>query len=355
MHPSLVRLGWDETVASQFHPYEARSLVPGRVIAQHRGAWVVALPGGERWAEISGRLGHEATDPGELPATGDWVALQSPPGEGRAVIHAVLPRRTRISRKVAGFRTDEQVLAANVDCAFLTVALNLDRLANRLERYLAIGWESGAEPVVVLTKSDLCPDVSSAVGEVEAISFGTPILVTSAETGEGIEDLAGVLRPARTGALLGPSGVGKSSLINRLCENSARDVGTIREQDARGRHTTTARELILLPGGGALVDTPGLREIQLWDGGGVERSFEDVARLGSACRFRDCRHEREPGCAVLAALEDGSLDSSRLQRYRKISRELEFLERKKDRRGAAGEKQRWKKIARASRERARPN
>lgn len=353
MHPTLVRLGWDQTIASLFDGYAG--LEPARVIAQHRGAYVVGAASGEMWAEPSGRLRHDAGGPEDLPATGDWVALRRSPGGDRGVIDAVLPRRTKISRKVAGFRTDEQVLAANVDVAFLAAALDLERIVNRLERYLVLAFQSGAEPVIVLTKSDLSADVATIVSEVEAVSFGVPIVVTSAETGEGLNELADHLRPDRTGVLLGHSGVGKSSLINKLCEDAVQEVRAIRAHDGRGRHTTAARELVLLPGGGALIDTPGLREIQLWDGVGVGRSFEDVADIASACRFRDCRHEREPGCAVLAAVEDGSLDASRLDRFRRIARELAFLERKKDRRAALNESRRWKTITRAMRERPRPD
>jgi ribosome biogenesis GTPase len=343
---NLAGLGWSPFFAEAFAPYAVDGLVPGRVAVQHRGAYVVHTEAGELPAEVTGRLRHEAAGAADLPAVGDWVAARQ--GDP-LLIHAVLPRRTKFSRKAAGAETEEQVVAANVDVVFLVSALAGDLNARRLERYLALGWESGAEPAVVLTKADLCEDVTAALAEIEGIALGVPVHAVSNLTGEGLDELGPYFAGGRTIAVLGSSGVGKSTLINRLAGRDLQAVAEVRA-DGRGRHTTTRRELVPLPGGGLVLDTPGMRELALWDAsGGVEGVFEDVGVLAARCRFPDCAHETEPGCAVRAALEDGSLDAERLASYRKLEGELRHLELKTDKRARSEERKKWRRFTRSQR------
>jgi ribosome biogenesis GTPase len=348
MSYELATLGWSPSRAEEFIPHAAAGCMPARVAAQHRGGYVVYAESGERPAEVAGQLRHAALSPADLPAVGDWVAVREAPGADAATIHALLPRRTVFSRKAAGEAT-EQVVAANVDVVFLVSALGPDLNVRRLERYLAAGWDSGADPVVVLNKSDLADDLAGATAEVEAAAFGVPIHVVSAADGTGLDGLARHLEGNRTAALLGSSGVGKSSLVNRLVGSERQDVAALRA-DGRGRHTTTYRELIPLPGGGLLLDTPGMRELGLWDAGdGVEQTFADVGELAAECRFGDCAHQGEPGCAVLAAVADGRLAAERLESYRKLLRELHHLEVKGDPRAQAEARKRRRSFARSLR------
>ena len=298
---------------------------------QQRGAYHLATPAGEMTAQLSGRFAHEALE-GDYPVAGDWVAAALRPDEGSATIHAVLPRRSAFTRKAAGpGRPTGQVVAANVEMAFLVTSLNADLNARRVERYLATAWESGAAPVVVLTKADLCDDRDGPLAEIEAVALDVPVHVVSAVTGEGVEALRDCFAPGQTAVLLGSSGVGKSSLVNALAGTELMATGGIREDDARGRHTTTHRELVLLPNGRLVLDTPGMRELGLWDAGdGVAAAFADIEALAAACRFADCQHEAEPGCAVRAALDDGSLDPERWRSWGKLQRELAHLDRKED-------------------------
>lgn len=327
----LARLGWDAGWAAELRELDDRELRPGRIGTEHRGAYVLLTGEGEQWAAPTGRLRLDHREGrGELPAVGDWVAYAPAEGDGRAVVRAVLPRRTKFSRKAAWQETREQVLAANVDVVFLTQALPDDLNLRRLERYLATGWESGAEPVVLLTKADLAGDVEAAVAAVEAIAFGVPVHAVSARTGSGLDAIRSHLAASRTAVLLGSSGVGKSTIVNALLGADEIETQATRG-DGRGRHTTTRRELHLLPGGGIVLDTPGIRELQLWDAEqGLEEAFEDVEELAARCRFGDCAHEREPGCAVRAALESGALPAERWQSYRKLQRELEALAARQD-------------------------
>jgi ribosome biogenesis GTPase / thiamine phosphate phosphatase len=344
----LTALGWSPSRAEEFIPHAAAGCVPARVAAQHRGGYVVYAESGERPAEVAGQLRHAALGPADLPAVGDWVAVRDAPGADAGTILAVLPRRTVFSRKAAG-EAVEQVVAANVDVVFLVSALGPDLNVRRLERYLAAGWDSGAEPVVVLNKSDLADDLPGATAAVEAVAFGVPVHVVSAADGTGLDGLARHLEGNRTGALLGSSGVGKSSLVNRLVGSERQDVAGLRD-DGRGRHTTTYRELIPLPGGGLVLDTPGMRELGLWEAGdGVDQTFADVAELAARCRFADCAHGGEPGCAVLAAVEDGRLPAERLESYRKLLREVRHLELKADPRARAEERKRRRRFARSRR------
>jgi ribosome biogenesis GTPase len=345
LRSTLERLGFGPQFATAFEEHEAEGLAPARVAVQHRGAYVLYAEAGELPAEPSGRLRHD----GVLPVSGDWVAYSANPGGAPATIHAVLPRRTAVSRKVAWAAVEEQVLAANIDVVFLVAALNGDLNLRRLERYLATAWESGAEPVIILSKSDLCEQVPERIAEVEAIALGVPVHAISCVTGDGIAELRPYFAGNRTGALLGSSGVGKSTLINRLVGDDAIATQELRS-DGRGRHTTTTRELVLLPGGGLVLDTPGMRELQLWDvGEGLGTAFGDVEALAEQCRFGDCSHEREPGCAIQRALADGTLDPARWESYLKLQRELRALELKQDKRAKSDERKRWRRHSRARR------
>lgn len=346
----LETYGWSDALQSDFAPHAAEGLVAGRVIVQQRGLYGLVTAAGEARAEISGRLARDA-EAGGYPAVGDWVAADPPLG-GMAIIHHVLRRRTAFVRKASGREGRPQVVAANVDTAFLTASLNADLNPRRLERYLASAWQSGAAPVVVLTKADLCPDVEAAVAGVEAIALGAPVHPLSSLTGEGLETLRAYLAPGKTVVMVGSSGAGKSTLANVLLGAERMATGAIREDDARGRHTTSHRELILLPGGGLLLDTPGMRELALWDSDeGVAATFEDVEAIAEACKFRDCGHTNEPGCAVQAALRDGELDESRWRSFQKLSRELAHLESREDPALRAAERRKWVNIAKANRAR----
>jgi ribosome biogenesis GTPase len=351
---ALQDLGWTDSHTTDFEPHARAGHVPARVATQHRGGYVLFSELGELRAETAGRLAHEAVGAGDLPAVGDWVAAAARADEGAATIHAVLPRRTSFSRKVALSASQEQVLAANVDAVFLVMSLNEDFNLRRLERYLATAWESGAQPVIVLTKTDLCPEYELRVLEVEAIAFGVPVHAISNLTGERLELVRAHLAPGRTIALLGSSGVGKSTLVNTLAGRELLATQPIREDDGEGRHTTSHRQLVLLPDGGLVLDTPGLRELQLWESSdGLSETFGDVEELAAQCRFSDCAHRTEPGCAVQAALEDGTLPFGRWASYKKLQRELAHLERRLDKRLQAEERKRWAKAGAAGKARAR--
>jgi ribosome biogenesis GTPase len=344
--PALEELGWDAVWASAFEQLQDDNLMPARVAAQHRGAYVVWTADGEQRTRAAGRLFYEHEVGGAVPAVGDWVTL-APPG----TITNLFPRRSAFVRKRAGFGSDEQVLAANVDVALLLAGLDDDFSLRRLERYITTAWDSGAQPVVVLTKTDLCADVFDAVLAVESVAIGVPVLPVSNVTGEGIESLDDHLQPGRTAVLLGSSGVGKSTLLNRLAGSELMLTAEI-AADGTGRHTTTHRELVLLPSGALVIDTPGLRELQFWEGD-VSAAFEDIEALAAECRFRDCAHASEPGCAVLAAVADGRLELDRLRSWRKFQRELEAIAARTDRRLRIARKKRWKQIASVARQRPR--
>jgi ribosome biogenesis GTPase / thiamine phosphate phosphatase len=338
---SLIRLGWTPERETEFEPHRAEGLVPARVAVEHRSAYVLYGETGELRAELAGRLRHEEM----WPAVGDWVALREP-----KTIAALLPRRTVFSRKEPWLAAKEQVLAANADVVFVTMAMTpADFKPRRLERYLATAWESGAQPAIVLTKPDLSPDAAAAVLEVEAVAFGVPIHVVNGLSGEGVAELSTYLEGNRTVALLGSSGVGKSTIVNHLAGNDVMATSAL-GADGRGRHTTRHRELLPLPGGGLVLDTPGLRELQLWDvGAGLEQTFDDVVAFAANCRFGDCSHEGEPGCAVQQAIADGSLPRERYESWLKLQRELGRLERRLDARARSEHSQQIRKEARQRR------
>ena len=327
--------GWSDAWNAKFATHAAAGLVPGRVVLEHNHVYRVATAGGEWLAETAGRVKHEASERRDLPAVGDWVAVRPGERHGRALIRAVLPRQSWFARKAAGREAREQVLAANVDIVFLVAALDAPPKPRSLERYLLLARQSGAAPVVVLNKADvLAPEArDEAVATLRAVAGDAPIESIIARTGDGIDRLRRWLTEGKTVALLGPSGAGKSTIVNALVGESRLPTGEVREIDNRGRHTSVHRQLVLVPTGGLLIDTPGLRELQLWDAGAsVADIFADIAALGESCRFRDCRHDREPGCAVRAAVEAGELPAARLESFLKLEREREALEKRRDER-----------------------
>ncbi len=350
MTPPLASLGFTPELAAAFEPFARDGLVPGRLLSGHQRLLRVGTAEGELLAEVAGSLRHAARGPQDLPAVGDWVALRSRSGERRALVQAVLPRRTAFIRRAAGDRTVAQVLAANVDTAFLVMGLDANFNPRRLERALVLAWESGAEPVVLLNKADLRPDVDAARDEIETIAEGVAVRAIAAKPGLGLEALSPWLLPGRTIVLLGSSGVGKSTIVNRLLGREKQKTREVRSDDQRGRHTTSQRELIVLPGGALLIDTPGLREIQLWsEGPGFLAAFSDVAELATACRFSDCSHVSEPGCAVRAAVDDGQLAPDRFESFLRLKAELRALEIREDPLRRREERARWKSLQKSYR------
>jgi ribosome biogenesis GTPase len=334
----LATLGWSAELAESLEP----GLVAGRVAVVHRGGYHVLTDGGERCARLPGSARHSGVD----VAVGDWVGLD---GE---LVRAVLPRRSLLARQAAGRETGRQLLAANVDVAFVVTSFGPDLEPRRLERYLAVVWESGATPVVLLTKADLEAEPEAATLAVESVLVGVDVVPVSVLDGRGLDTVESHLRPGTTAVLLGSSGVGKSTLVNRLAGEELLRTNEVRADDGKGRHTTSHRELVVLPGGGIVIDTPGLRELQLWEGD-LDEAFADVEDLAADCRFSDCSHTREPDCAVLAAIDEGELPLDRLRNYRKLQRELLNAAVRQDAHLRHVEARRWAALQREGRERAR--
>ncbi len=349
----LTRYGWDPAFEALFENLlEERArgasrpdLVPGRVLSESRETYRLTTALGELAGEPSGRLRFSAAGPLDLPAVGDWVSVQPFPAEGLGIVHDVLPRRSALLRRAAGRRDEAQLLAANVDLLLVAAPLGGDLRARRVERFLALAHEAEVAPAVLLTKADLEPDPDAALSAARALAGPAPVLAVSARTGLGLPALARLLAPGATAALVGPSGAGKSTLVNALLGSERQATREIRQSDGRGRHATTRRELFVLPSGALLVDTPGLRELGLWDAGAaLEATYEEVASAAASCRFRDCRHEGEPGCAVRAAVDAGAIDSSRLDAFAKLRREEEALAARRALGPARAERLRWKRI-----------
>jgi ribosome biogenesis GTPase len=341
---TLAALGWTDELEAAFTTYEERGFMPARVVAEHRGGYYVRSELGDRLAHARGRLRDDELW-GGMPAVGDWVAVCDAPGE-RFAIEALLPRRTKVSRKTPWLKAEEHILVANVDTVVLVAGLDQDFNPRRLERYLTAAWDSGADPVIVLTKLDLCDD-HGKIAEAESIAIGVPVHAVSNVTGEGIEDVSALLRPAKSFVLLGSSGTGKSTLVNRLAGRTVMDTGGLR-RDGRGRHTTRHRQLLVMPGGAIIIDTPGLRELQVWEGD-LDSAFADIAELAAQCRFSDCAHSTEPDCAVREALENGELDPDRWGNYVKLQRELRSIEARSSKRLQRELKSRWRARARETR------
>ena len=341
---TLAALGWTDELEAAFTPYVERGFIPARVVAEHRGGYYVRSELGDRLAQARGRLRDDELW-GGMPAVGDWVVVCDAPGDGFA-IEALLPRRTKVSRKTPWLKAEEHILVANIDTVVLVTGLDQDFNPRRLERYLTAAWDSGADPVIVLTKLDMCDDPGK-VAEAESVAVGVPVHPVSNVTGEGIDAVRQLLEPAKTFVLLGSSGTGKSTLANRLAGRTVMETGDLRN-DGRGRHTTRHRQLLVMPGGAILIDTPGLRELQIWEGD-IDSAFADIVELASQCRFNDCAHSTEPDCAVREALETGELDEGRWANYVKLQRELRSIEARSSRRLQRELKSRWRARARETR------
>ncbi len=351
---TLAELGWDEHFAAAFAPHAAAGCVPGRVTLELKGYYEVTGEAGARLGACSGKFINTAAAQADFPAIGDWVAVTPQAGEeARVHIHAVLPRRTRFSRKAAGLEEIEQVVAANVDTVFLVSALDGNYHLHRLERYLAAAWASGAQPVILLNKADLADEEAAALpAEIALVAPAVPVFIVSAQTRRGLKALAPYLTPGATIALLGSSGVGKSTLINRLVGQNLQDTQAVRDVDGKGRHTTTQRELLVAPGGFIVIDTPGMRELQPWDAAaGVAAAFGDVAALTAGCRFRDCTHTVEPGCAVRSALAGGTLAAARWDSYLRLGRATAHEVRRTDRAAQQQHKSHHQKLTKSLRQR----
>lgn len=328
-----------ETLAGEYPELSA-----GRVISQEKGIYRIICAAGEQNAAVSGKFRYAAATVSDFPAVGDFIMLTPGENGGQAVIHAILSRKSAFTRMAAGTAQNEQIVAANVDIVFICMSLNNDFNLRRLERYLAVAWDSGASPVIVMTKADLCADLAEKCAAVEAVAAGIDILVTSSLEDDGVNAVLPYIEDGRTIAFIGSSGVGKSTLINRLIGEERLVTNGLRNDD-KGRHTTTHRELILLPGGGMVIDTPGMRELGMWDSAeGVEKTFSDIEELASRCRFSDCKHYSEPGCAIRAAIENGELDKARLESYRKLKTENSYAENSES--YLANKEKKFKEIAR---------
>jgi ribosome biogenesis GTPase / thiamine phosphate phosphatase len=359
-YEALVPFGWNPHFQTHFQPYGAEGFTVGRVALEYNQFYRVYTTEGEILAETTGKLRYEAASRAELPAVGDWVVLKKRPDQEHARIHTILPRTSCFTRKVVDRKTEEQVVGANIDTLLLVTSLNQDFKPRRLERYIAVAVESGARPVLLLSKSDLCDDLPDKLAALEALAEHAPIHAISVKEGVGLDALAPYFVAGQTVAILGSSGVGKSTLVNYLMGFDRQKVKEIRADDGEGMHATRHRELIVLPSGGLVsgglvLDTPGMRELQLWEtDDGMEQVFGDVEALIAACRFSNCQHETEPDCAIRAALSDGSLEAARYHNYVRLQGELAHLAQRQESFAALKErKQRWKKLAKAGEERAR--
>ncbi|MEO1433062.1 MAG: ribosome small subunit-dependent GTPase A [Cyanobacteria bacterium J06633_8] len=347
---NLEYLGWNDFFASSFESLRQQKLTVARVVIEHRNNYILHSEIGEVPGEVTGKFRHNAIQAQDFPAVGDWVVISLRESEKSAVIHSVLPRKSKFSRQSIGATTEEQIVAANVDTVFLVSGLDGDFNLRRIERYLMLAWESGANPVILLNKADLCQNIEDCLNQVENIALGVPIITVSAANSQGLEALQTYLQPGKTVALLGSSGVGKSTITNQLKGETVQKVKAVRQGDDRGRHTTTHRELILLPNGSLIIDTPGMRELQIWASeNSLSSTFEDIESLAQECRFRNCQHSKEPGCAVQQALQEGRLSHSRFFSYQKLQKELDYLSQKQEQKVYLDTKKRWKTITKSMR------
>lgn len=346
--------GWNDYFEAYFSEYSSDGFSPARIAVEHRNYYELYCEFDGLTAEKSGKLFYNAKNPDELPSVGDWVVIRRIENEKKAVIIAVLPRKTKFSRNKAGNVTEEQVIAANVDVVFVMSSLNQELNFRRIDRYVTLTWENDIKPVIVLSKADLCDDMYEKLVEAENYFNGTEVHVVSAVKGAGVDQLFNYFEGNKTVAVLGSSGVGKSTLINVLLDRNKMKVKDLSLYKDKGRHTTTHRELVLVPGGGLILDTPGMREIQLWEGGeGLSELFEDIEKIVLNCRFTDCKHESEPGCAVKEAIKNGEISPARFKSYKKLLNEISYFERKQDFKARLNEKKRWKKLTAAGRENAK--
>ncbi|MGD1854929.1 MAG: ribosome small subunit-dependent GTPase A [Leptolyngbyaceae cyanobacterium] len=347
----LANLGWSDIFAHSFIPYAAQGYRVGRVAVVHRSQYQLYTEHGDTTAILTGKFRHQAQSPEDFPAIGDWVVIRSQLATDQTLIEAVLPRKSQFSRQAAGTHTTAQVVAANVDTLFLLSGLDQDFNLRRIERYLVMAWESGASPVIVLNKADICQDLDSKIAAVEDIALGVPIIVLSALQQTNLEALVPYLGLGHTVALLGSSGVGKSTLTNQLMGAQVQAVQTVRNDDSKGRHTTTTRTMMRLPSGALLIDTPGMRELQLWLAeDSVDETFADIETLAQQCRFRDCQHRLEPGCAIQSAIAAGELSQKRLTSYQKLHKEHAYRQRRQNQQTQNNSKARWKSITKTIRQ-----
>jgi ribosome biogenesis GTPase / thiamine phosphate phosphatase len=350
----LDQIGLTDEIKRNFERYKANGYEIGRIALEHKHLYRVWLEDGEYLCTLAGKMTYDAVNREDLPAVGDWVAIKSSPGEKKGAIQAILPRKSKFSRKAAGMVTEEQIVAANIDTVFIVNSLNDDLNLRRIERYLLLAWESGANPVIILSKADLTSELDDKIQQVSSVALGVPVIAVSVLENIGTNELQGYLESGKTVALIGSSGVGKSSLVNFLTGYQKQVVQEIRKSDDKGKHTTTHREMVQLPGGAVLIDTPGMREVQLWQSDeGISESFSDVEEYTSACRFRDCKHNNEPGCAVWIAIHEGVLDENRFNSYKKLQKELAYIDRKVDKKAQSDEKRRWKNISKEIRQKTK--
>ncbi|MDZ4713575.1 MAG: ribosome small subunit-dependent GTPase A [bacterium] len=344
-YKKLEKLGWDKFFEKNFEKFSKEGLSPARVAIEHKQSYVVYTGDSELTAEVSGKFHYNVKSPSEYPAVGDWVVIREIPDEKKAIIETVLERKNKFSRKEAGIKLNEQIIAANIDYLFFISSLNQDISLRRMERYLTLSIENKVTPVIIMSKEDLCDDTEEKIAEVKTIAEGIDVYALSAVENTGIEALRKYFEENKTVAVVGSSGVGKSTLINCLADSEKMDVSEISLYKDKGRHTTTHRELILLPEGGIIIDTPGMRELQLWEGGdGASETFKDVEKYLGQCRFSDCKHETEPGCAIKEAIANGEFDQNRFDSYLKLQREITWFENRQNNKFTLAEKKKWKKL-----------
>ena len=345
---TLQELGWNEHFEKHFQPFKQQGFEPGRVSIENRDNYLVYTQNGESMAEVTGKLLYNANDSSDLPKVGDWVVMSMFDSNSNGIIHEILPRKTWFSRKVAGKKTEEQIVASNIDFVFIVQSLDDDFNLARLERYLVMVYEGGAQPIIVLNKIDLRDDFNEYVEKVKHTAGGTTVLPVSAKTDYSIAEFKQQLKQGQTYAFVGSSGVGKTTLINKIIGEDVFETADVREKDAKGRHITTRRQLIFISGGGLLIDTPGMRELQLWESEeGLEDVFDEFSNLAEACRFSDCTHTNETGCAVIGAVEDGQIAEERYTSYLKLRKELNYLNERQTQRNQFNKKRKFKEISKA--------